>query len=147
MREFLAIAALLAVMAAGGCQAAPKTQEGPSADRLRFVVYNKKGRMVFSHALFRDGSVKLTIEAAPDRQDNSYRLGAEETAAAWQLAASVSGSIDEGRYFLPLHEECRVEIRNRNQVEPYEFTHDKTCPQAPEKLRKLMLILSGLSKW
>jgi hypothetical protein len=148
MRKLIILTALLVFMVANGCQSISKTKEEECRDSLRFDLYSKKGKIVLSHILYRDGRVELECKAKPiNKQDNGYILDAKQTTAAWQLAASVFTDTKVGQYFNMPHEECQVEIRIGNQVKSYDFTHDNSYTQAPEKLMELMLILYGLSKW
>jgi len=120
----------------------------PAEDYLRFGVYNNDGVICYAHFLFRDGALSTSRKNKPGKhRSKSGLIDAGQTAEAWQFAESVAADIKEGSYFSGHPEELIVEICMQGRKYRYEFNLNKNGPPAPDKLKKLLLILYGLTDW
>ena len=144
-KPFYIAAALLLLF---GCTGRIKTDKVTGEDYLRFGVYNDDGVIWYGHFLFRDGGLRISRKSEPDKHNGKGGDIEEEwNTEAWQLAESVASEIAEGSYFSGHSEELIVEIRKEGRKYRYEFNLNKNDPPVPEKLRKLLLILYGLTDW
>ncbi len=119
-----------------------------SDDYLQLGIPGVSGKKVLRHILFRDGRLNLGINVTPGNvSPDAHNLGVKRTSRIWKVSDEVLGKVEEGKYYLTSHDECTVEILISGRKNIFVLTHNLRDPEAPAALEKLILELSGLSKW